>query len=199
MSDTYPVTPRTRVKRGSIRANYDVKTIDAILDEALVCHVACSWQGQPMIQPTIHWRDGDLLYIHGSSKNGLFQALLAGEMAAISVTLLDGLVFARSAFRHSVNYRSVILYSKAELIDEEQEKRRQLDLMLEKIKQGRSAEARPANEAELKATSVLAFKLQDVSAKMRAGGPADKAEDMELPIWAGVAPIHTLRGEIIYS
>jgi nitroimidazol reductase NimA-like FMN-containing flavoprotein (pyridoxamine 5'-phosphate oxidase superfamily) len=199
VSNNYPVTARTRIKRGSKRAEYDKEVIHAIMDEALVCHVSCNWNGQPMIQPTIHWRDGDLLYIHGSSKNGLFQALLAGEEAAIAITLLDGLVFARSAFHHSVNYRSVILYGQAELIDEEFEKRRQLDLMLEKVKEGRSAEARPANETELKATTVLAFKIKEVSAKIRDAGPEDDPEDMELPVWAGVEPITRVKGDIIYD
>lgn len=199
MSSSYPVTPKTRIKRGPKRATYEIETIHSILDEALVCHVACSWNGQPMIQPTIHWRDGDLLYIHGSSKNGLFQALLQGEEAALSVTLLDGLVYARSAFHHSVNYRSVIVYATAFLIEDEIEKRRQLDLMLEKVKEGRSTEARPANDKELKATSVLAFKIEEVSAKVRAAGPEDDAEDMNLPVWAGVEPITQQRGEIIYD
>lgn len=199
MSDNYPITPRTRVKRGLKRATYDKATINTILDEAMVCHVSCSWNGQPMIQPTIHWRDGDLLYIHGSSKNGLFQALLAGEEAAIAVTLLDGLVFARSAFHHSVNYRSVIVYGQAELIDEESEKRRQLDLMLEKVKEGRSSEARPANDTELKATSVLAFKIEEVSAKVRDAGPEDDPADLDLPVWAGVEPITQVRGDIIFD
>lgn len=194
---SFSVTDKTKLKRGPKRASYDKEVIYSILDEGLVCHVSCSWHGQPMIQPTLHWRDGDLLYIHGSSKNGLFQALLAGEEAAISVTLLDGLVFARSAFHHSVNYRSVILYGKAEIIDEETEKRKQLDLMLEKVREGRSAEARPANDAELKATTVIAFKIEEVSAKIRTGGPVDDAEDMKLDVWAGVQPITIQYDELI--
>ena len=194
---SFNVTDKTKLKRGPKRASYDKKVIYSILDEGLVCHVSCSWHGQPMIQPTLHWRDGDLLYIHGSSKNGLFQALLAGEEAAISVTLLDGLVFARSAFHHSVNYRSVILYGKAEIIDEETEKRKQLDLMLEKVREGRSDEARPANDAELKATTVIAFKIEEVSAKIRTGGPVDDAEDMKLDVWAGVQPISIQYDELM--
>lgn len=194
---SFNVTDKTKLKRGPKRASYDKEVIYSILDEGLVCHVSCSWHGQPMIQPTLHWRDGDLLYIHGSSKNGLFQALLAGEEAAISVTLLDGLVFARSAFHHSVNYRSVILYGKAEIIDEETEKRKQLGLMLEKVREGRSDEARPANDAELKATTVIAFKIEEVSAKIRTGGPVDDAEDMKLDVWAGVQPISIQYDELM--
>ena len=194
---SFSVTDKTKLKRGPKRASYDKEVIYSILDEALVCHVSCAWYGQPMIQPTLHWRDGDLLYIHGSSKNGLFQALLAGEEAAISVTVLDGLVFGRSAFAHSVNYRGVIVYGKAEIIDEETEKRKQLDLMLEKVREGRSGEARPANDAELKATTVIAFKIEEVSAKIRTGGPVDDAEDMKLNVWAGVQPITIQYDELI--
>lgn len=193
----FPITEKTQIKRGPKRACYDKEIIYPILDEALVCHVATQWNGQSIIQPTIHWRDGSYLYIHGSSKNGLFQALLQGQQAVICITLLDGLVFARSAFHHSVNYRSVIVYATAELIDDEKEKRKQLNLMLEKVKEGRSTEARPANEIELKATSVLAFKLEEVSAKIRTGGPVDDPEDMQLNVWAGVEPISIKRDKLI--
>jgi nitroimidazol reductase NimA-like FMN-containing flavoprotein (pyridoxamine 5'-phosphate oxidase superfamily) len=195
----FTVTDKTRVKRGPKRANYDKDVIYNIIDEALLCHVSCSWHGQPMIQPTIQWRDGNLIYIHGSSKNGLFQALLAGQEAALSITMLDALVFARSAFHHSVNYRSVIIYGKAELIEDEPEKRKQLDLMLEKVRKGRSTEARPSNETELKATAILAFKIEEVSAKIRTGGPVDDPEDMTLDVWAGVQPISHVLGDIIFD
>lgn len=195
----YAVTERTRLRRGPKRASYDKATIDAILTEALVCQVACNTPQGVILQPTIHWHDNDYLYLHGSSKNGLFQSLLAGEEATISVTLLDGLVFARSAFHHSVNYRSVTLYARGELIEDEKEKRQQLDWMLEKVRQGRSAEARPANETELKATAVLRFPLQEVSAKIRTGGPVDDPEDMALDVWAGVEPIKQTRETIIYD
>lgn len=198
MSNFTP-TPKTQVKRGLKKATYDKETIYQIMDEALVCHVSCNWRDQTMIQPTLHWREDDYLYIHGSSKNGLFQALLAGKEAAIGITILDGLVFARSAFHHSVNFRSVIIYGKAKLIEEEQEKRRQLDLMLEKVKRGRSQEARPANDVELKATAVLEFKIEQVSAKVRTGAPVDEPEDMELGVWAGVQPIRQVLDEIIFE
>lgn len=198
MSNFTP-TERTRVKRVNKNATYDKETIYQIMDEALVCHVSCQWHGQPLIQPTLHWREGDFLYIHGSSKNGLFQALLAGEEAAIAITFLDGLVFARSAFHHSVNYRSVILYGQAKLIDEEKEKRRQLDLMLEKVKTGRSNQARSANARELKATAVLEFKIEQVSAKIRTGGPVDDPADMALDVWAGVQPIRQVTDPIIFD
>lgn len=195
----YSQTERTRVRRGSKRANYDKETINTILDEAMICHVSTQLGGQPLLQPTIHWRNGDQLYVHGSSKNGLFKALLEGSEACIAVTLLDGIVFARSAFHHSVNYRSVVVYSHARLVDDADEKSRALDQLMEKFHKGRSDEARRANETELKATSVIAFTLNEVSAKIRTGGPVDDPEDMSLPVWAGVQPITTLLGEIEYE
>ncbi|MBV1790176.1 pyridoxamine 5'-phosphate oxidase family protein [Marinobacterium sp. D7] len=192
----YRKTERTRVKRLPKRAEYDVETVNAIIDEALICHVATQLNGQPLLQPTIHWRDGNQLYIHGSSKNGLFKALLEGAEACIAIPHLDGIVFARSAFHHSVNYRSVVIYSRARLVEDIDEKRHALDQLLEKFHQGRSKQARPANEIELKATSVLAFELDELSAKIRTGGPVDDAEDMTLPVWAGVQPVITQLGEI---
>ncbi|MCP3665261.1 MAG: pyridoxamine 5'-phosphate oxidase family protein [Gammaproteobacteria bacterium] len=195
----YAITERTRVKRGNKRATYNKQTIHQIIDEAMVCHVACNRQGDAVVQPTLHWRDGDKLYIHGSSKNGLLQALMAGDTASIAITLLDGIVFARSAFHHSVNYRSVIIYSKATLVEDQKEKLHALELMLEKFHEGRSREARAINETELKATSVLAFNLEEVSAKVRTGGPVDDPADMALGIWAGVQPVETRLGEIIYE
>lgn len=198
MSEYIP-TERTRLKRAPKRANYDKETINTILDEAMICHVGTQLNGQPMLQPTIHWRDGDQLYVHGSSKNGLFKALLEGAEACIAITLLDGIVFARSAFNHSVNYRSVIIYGHARLVDDTEEKSRSLDLLMEKFHEGRSDQARRANETEMKATSVIAFTLDEVSAKIRSGGPLDDPQDMNLPVWAGVQPVLTTLGEIDYE
>jgi len=195
----YRKTERTRVKRLPKRAEYDVETINAIIDEALICHLATQLGDQSLLQPTIHWRDGNQLYVHGSSKNGLFKALLEGSEACIAITHLDGIVFARSAFHHSVNYRSVVIYGHARLVEELDEKRHALDLLLEKFHAGRSAEARPANEIELKATSVLAFELDELSAKIRTGGPVDDPEDMALPVWAGVQPVALRLGEIEFD
>lgn len=195
----YPITQRNKVIRSPRKASYDPEVIHAILDEAMVCHVACQSEQGSLIQPTLHWRVDEVLYIHGSSKNGLFQQLLNGAEASIAVTLLDGIVFARSAFHHSVNYRSVILYGKAYEVTDEVEKRASLDALMEKFHQGRSKEARPANDTELKATSVLAFKLENISAKVRTGGPVDDPEDMTLPVWAGVQPITLQLGDIVYE
>lgn len=199
MMKSYPITQRNKVIRSPKRASYDPEVIHAILDEGMLCHVACQSEQGPLIQPTLHWRVDEVLYIHGSTKNGLFQQLLHGAEASIAVTLLDGIVFARSAFHHSVNYRSVILYGKAYEVTDEVEKRASLDALMEKFHQGRSKEARPANNTELKATSVLAFKLENISAKVRTGGPVDDTEDMTLPVWAGVQPITLQLGDIVYE
>lgn len=195
----YPINDRNRVIRGPKRAHYDQTVIHSIIDEALVCHLACGNEQSSAIQPTLHWRIGETLYVHGSAKNGLFQRLINGAEGSIAITLLDGIVFARSAFHHSVNYRSVILYGKARLVTDEQEKCAALDALMEKFHSGRSKEARPANATELKATSVLAFTLSNIAAKIRTGGPVDDPEDMQLPVWAGVQPIHLQLGEIIYE
>lgn len=192
-------TQRTQIKRGAKRANYDQAELYAILDEAFVCHVATQQGQHTGLQPTLHWREGNRLYIHGSSKNGLFRALIEGAEACIGVTLLDGIVFARSAFHHSANYRSVIIYGYAKPIIEPKEKRRLLDLMLEKFSEGRSQEARPPSPNELKATDVLAFELTEISGKCRSGGPVDDAADMALPVWAGVRPLTRQWGEIDYD
>lgn len=195
--DTLPITPRTRLKRGHRKANYERETIYQILDEALVCHVGAVVNDHAMVQPTLHWRIDDTLYIHGSAKNGLFKALLNGQTACITITILDGLVFARSAFEHTVNHRSVMLYAQGTLIEEETEKRHILDALMERVMEGRSQTARPPNDTELKATSVLAFPIQEASAKIRTGMPDDKKEDLNLPVWAGIIPYQLVSGEAI--
>lgn len=191
------VTDRTRIRRGRKKANYDRATIYSILDEAFVCNIGVNVGGQAVVQPSSHWRVGDELMLHGSVKNGLFQALLAGETACITVCLLDGLVFARSAYSHSVNFRSVVLYGKGRLVEDAAEKRQALDAMLDHYSPGRSAEARPPNELEMKATAVFAFAIDEVSAKIRSGGPSDEPEDRTLDIWAGVKPVTRQIGELI--
>ena len=191
------VTERTRVKRGRKIANYDRETINRIIDEAWVCNIGVSAAGQAMVQPTSHWRIGDELFLHGSVKNGLFQQVMKGETACITLFLLDGLVFARSAYHHSVNFRSVVIYGNGRLVDDPEEKRSALDMMLEKYSPGRSVEARPPNETELKVTAVFAFPIEEVSAKVRTGGPNEEPEDMALDIWAGVRPVTAVVGELI--
>ncbi|MBY4677421.1 pyridoxamine 5'-phosphate oxidase family protein [Marinobacterium arenosum] len=191
------VTEQTQVKRGPKKACYDRETIYRIYDDTYLCHIGATIHGQAVVQPNLHWRIGDELLVHGSAKNALFQSILQGEKACITVSTLDGLVFARSAFHHSVNFRSVMLYGQGRLIEDEQEKRAALDALLERYSPGRSGEARPPNDTELKATSVFAFPIEEVSAKIRTGGPVDDPADMALDVWAGVRPVETRVGELI--
>lgn len=192
---SYPVTETTRVRRNPKRAVYDRDTVHAILDEALVCHVGAVVHGRPWVQPTLHWRMDDTLYVHGSSKNGLFAALIDGAEACVTVSLIDGLVLARSAFHHSVNYRSVAAFGRFHLVDDRAEAEAALAVMMDKLEPGRWAEVRLPNDQEMKATAVLALPLTEVSAKVRTGLPIDDAEDMDWPVWAGVVPLTLTRGE----
>ena len=180
---------RTRVRRLPERGRYDYETIHAILDEALICHVGFVVNGQPVVIPTIHTRVGDKLYFHGSPAAGLLRNLREGGSACVTVTLVDGLVLARSAFHHSMNYRSAVVFGKAEEVTDREEKLRVLAALVEHVCRGRSADARGPNEKELKQTIVLRLPIDEVSAKVRTGPPGDEAEDYSLPIWAGVLPL----------
>lgn len=188
MSDSIPVTARTQVRRLPARGQYDRATIHAILDEALVCHAGFVVDGAPVVIPTIHWRDGDTLYIHGSAASRMLRSLRGGVDACVTVTLVDGLVLARSAFHHSMNYRSVVVFAKAREVTGE-EKLHALTTLVEHVVQGRSAEVRAPNEIELRQTLVLALPLDEASAKIRTGGPVDDEDDYALPVWAGVLPL----------
>ena len=190
-----PVTDRTRVRRLPKRGHYETGTIHPILDEALICHVGFVVEGSPVVIPTIHWRDGDTLYIHGSAASRMLRSLRDGVDACVTVTLLDGLVLARSAFHHSMNYRSVVVFGKAREVTDAGEKLRALDALVEHVVRGRSKEARPANDKELRQTLVLAIPLSEASAKIRTGGPVDDEEDYALPVWAGVLPLTITPGE----
>jgi len=190
----YKKTKRTTIKRGHKRGTYDRETVHAILDEAYLCHVGTIINGAAQVQPTCQWRDGETLYIHGSVRNGLFQALIAGEEASITVSLLDGFVLARSAMHHSVNYRSVMIFGKARVVDDYAEKMKALEQLIEKIEPGRWAECREPNDTEMKVTTVLAFELEEVSAKVRTGGPIDDEADYALDHWAGVVPLTQVKG-----
>jgi nitroimidazol reductase NimA-like FMN-containing flavoprotein (pyridoxamine 5'-phosphate oxidase superfamily) len=183
-------TDRTRIRRLPERGNYDRPTIDAILDEALICHVGFAVEGRPVVIPTIHTRVGDHLYFHGSPASGLLRTLRTGGVdACVTVTLLDGLVLARSAFHHSMNYRSVVVFGKAEEVVDREEKLRVLTALVEHVCRGRSSDARGPNEKELKQTLVLRVPIAEASAKIRIGPPKDDEEDYALPIWAGVLPL----------
>ena len=189
-----PVSDRTRVRRLAERGRYETETIHAILDEALICHVGFVVDGQPVVIPTIHWRDGETLYFHGSAASRMLRSLRDGVDACVTVTLLDGLVLARSAFHHSMNYRSVVVFGKAREVRED-EKVRVLDSLVEHVVRGRSKEIRAPNLKELRQTLVLALPIDEASAKIRTGGPVDDEEDYALPVWAGVLPLTLTPGE----
>lgn len=182
-------TDRTTVRRLPQRAAYDAETVHRILDEALICHAGFVYHGDPVVIPTIHWRDGDRLYFHGSPASGMLRNLRTGVPACVTVTLLDGLVMARSAFHHSMNYRSVVVFGTATEVTDREEKIRALEALVEHVCRGRSKDVRPPNERELKQTIVLSMPISEASAKIRTGGPADDEEDYALPVWAGVIPL----------
>ena len=182
-------TERTTVKRLAARGNYDRDTITAILDEALICHVAFVVEGSPVVIPTIHTRIDDTLYFHGSAASRMLRSLRNGVEACVCVTLLDGLVMARSAFHHSMNYRSAVVFGTAREVTDREEKLRVLDALVDHVAKGRSRDARSPNEAELKQTLVLALPIQEASAKIRTGPAIDDEEDYAMNIWAGVLPL----------
>ena len=188
-------TDRTTVRRLPKRGAYDRDSVYAILDEALICHVGFVVDGQPFVIPTIHARIDDALYVHGSAASRMLRSLRDGIDACITVTLLDGLVLARSAFHHSMNYRSVVILGKAMAVTEDDEKRRVLDALVEHVCRGRSAEARKPNQAELNQTLVLRIPIEEASAKIRTGPPLDDEADYTLPIWAGVLPLSLTPGD----
>jgi nitroimidazol reductase NimA-like FMN-containing flavoprotein (pyridoxamine 5'-phosphate oxidase superfamily) len=190
-------TDRTTVKRLANRGVYDRDTVYAILDEALICHAGFVVNGAPVVIPTIHWRQGDVLYFHGSAASRMLRSLRDGVEACVTVTLLDGLVIARSAFHHSMNYRSAVVFGTAREVTDRAEKLLALDALVEHVLRGRSSETRPANEKELRQTMVLALPIDEASAKVRTGGPVDDEEDYALPLWAGVVPITLAYGEPI--
>ena len=188
-STAFQPTEKTTPSRLAKRGAYDRETIFAILDEALVCHVSYVANGQPFIIPISYGRIGDKLYLHGSVGSHFFRELAKGIDVCIAVTLLDGLVLARSTFHHSVNYRSVVIFGKTELVTDEQERWDALESFTEHIIPGRWAEAREPNASEMKKTMVVAVSLEEASAKVRTGGVSDDPEDMDLPVWAGVLPL----------
>jgi nitroimidazol reductase NimA-like FMN-containing flavoprotein (pyridoxamine 5'-phosphate oxidase superfamily) len=171
------------------RGVFDREAVYKILDEAFICHVGFVVDGQPFVIPTGYARVEDQLYIHGSAASRMLRALATGIDVCVTVTLLDGVVLARSAFHHSVNYRSVVVWGKARLVESDAEKMTALEAFTEQVVRGRWAEIRWPNEQELKATSVLALPLEEVSAKVRTGPPLDDEEDMNLSVWAGVVPL----------
>ena len=190
-------TERTRLKRLPKRGHFDRETIYPILDEALICHVGFAVDGQPYVIPTGFARIGDDLYIHGSSASRMLRNIAKGIDVCVTVTLVDGLVLARSAFHHSMNYRSVVILGKAELVTDSDEKNKALEAFTEHIIPGRWAEVRWPTELELKATSVLKLPIDEASAKIRTGDPKDDEEDYAMDVWAGVLPFTGRTGTAI--
>jgi nitroimidazol reductase NimA-like FMN-containing flavoprotein (pyridoxamine 5'-phosphate oxidase superfamily) len=177
------------LKRLPKRGSFDRETIYKILDEAFVCHVGFVVENQPFVIPTAYGRDGDNLLIHGSAASRMMRNLTGGIDVCVTVTLIDGLVLARSAFHHSINYRSVVIFGKAEMITDENEKNEALKIFTEHLIKGRWNDVRPPTAIELKATTVLRLPITETSAKIRTGNPVDDEEDLSLNCWAGVLPL----------
>jgi nitroimidazol reductase NimA-like FMN-containing flavoprotein (pyridoxamine 5'-phosphate oxidase superfamily) len=189
-------TARTTVRRQRDRGRYERALVHSILDEALICHVGFTMDdGQPVVLPTIHARVGEVLYLHGAPASHMLRSLAGGVPACVTATLVDGIVFARSAFHHSMNYRSVVVLGAATAVEDEDEKRMALDALVEHVAVGRVADARPVDDAELRKTLVLRVPIDEASAKVREGGPLDDEEDLSYPVWAGVVPLRIVGGE----
>jgi nitroimidazol reductase NimA-like FMN-containing flavoprotein (pyridoxamine 5'-phosphate oxidase superfamily) len=191
MSDLTP-TPRSQVKRIPERGRYDFDTIASILDAGFLCYVGYVIDGQPYVTPTAYWREEDHVYWHGSSASRMLRTLERGLDACLTVAHVDGLVLARSAFHHSINYRSVMLFGKARKLEDEGEKAAALESFVERMFPGRWAELRPVNRQELKATTVMRMAIEEGSAKVRSGPPKDEGEDYGWPVWAGVLPVRAV-------
>lgn len=194
MTNAFVPSGRSTVKRLPKRGYYDRATVYAILDAGFICHVGYAIDGQPYVTPTTYWREGDVVYWHGSSASRMLRTLWTGVDCCLTVTHLDGLVLARSAFHHSLNYRSVMLFGKAHKIKDAAEKLAKLEAFVERFYPGRWQELRPVNAEELKVTTVLGMHVDEASAKVRNGGPMDDEADYAQPTWAGVIPVHSVTG-----
>ena len=187
--EEFSATTRTTLRRLPKRGSFERETVNGILDEGFVCHVGFVVDGQPFVIPTAYGRAGDVLYIHGARASRMQKALAAGAEVCVTVTLVDGLVLARSAFHHSINYRSVVVFGRARVVESEEEKYAALEAFTEHVMPGRWADVRWPTSQELAATTVLAVRLSEASAKVRTGPPIDDEEDYALNVWAGVLPL----------
>lgn len=190
--DEYIQTERSTPTRNASRASYDRAAVHAVIDEALVCHVGFIRDGAPVVLPTVHARNGDTLYIHGSS-GGRF-SLLDGEPVGVTITLIDGLVFARSWLHHSAPYRSVVIHGTARVVRSEDEKLTAMAALIDHVAEGRSKDTRPANRKELAKTAIVAIELAEVSLKARGSHVGEEPEDLDLPYWAGHIPLRLTAG-----
>lgn len=185
----FPKTKRNQVRRLPKRAEYRSDVIYKIVDEALICHVGFAQDGQPFVIPTIHTRLGDTIYLHGATHSRMLKHIQEGNPLCIEFTLLDGIVFARSVFHSSMNYRSAVLFGTGRLVDSDEEKLRALEAIIKHVAPGRWEQARKPNQKELASTTVVAIQIESASAKIRTGLPVDDEEDYQLPVWAGVLPL----------
>jgi nitroimidazol reductase NimA-like FMN-containing flavoprotein (pyridoxamine 5'-phosphate oxidase superfamily) len=193
--NTYVPTSRTRVRRLAKRGLYDKAVVHSILDEGLLCHVGFAVEGQPYVIPTLYARSGERLYLHGSAVSRMLKTLADGVEVCVTVTLVDAYVLARSAFHHSMNYRSVVVLGRAQLVADYAERLEALRILTNHIIPNRWEEVRGPNELEMRQTAVLTLPLEEVSAKVRTGKPNDDEEDYALPVWAGLVPISTQAGQ----
>lgn len=194
---TFPETDRTKLKRLPKRGHFDRETVYSILDEGFICHIGFVVDGQPFVIPTGYARVDDKLYVHGSQASRMLRSLAGRIDACVTVTIIDGLVLARSAFHHSMNYRSVLVFGRATIVADPEEKYAALLALSEQIVPGRWADVREPNDVEMKQTTVLCLPLEEASAKIRTGPPLDDEEDYALPMWAGVVPLKLVAGEPI--
>jgi hypothetical protein len=195
LSTVLSQTPRSRVKRLPARGRYDFDTVAAILDSGFLCHVGYVIDGKPYVTPTNYWRGGDQVYWHGSSASRMLRTLADGVDCCVTVSQIDGLVLARSAFHHSINYRSVMLFGRAHNVEDPAGKRKALESFVEYMYPGRWKELRPVTDQELKATTVLHMPIEEGAAKIRTGPPVDDEQDYGWPVWAGIVPVRQIAGE----
>ncbi|MBW3657477.1 MAG: pyridoxamine 5'-phosphate oxidase family protein [Actinobacteria bacterium] len=191
---TAPASDRVRVRRLPDRGAYDRAGVHAVLDAGFLCHLGFAVDGQPYVIPTLYGRDGDVVYVHGSAASRMLRQLAGGVAACLTVTHVDGLVLARSAFHHSINYRSAVVLGSATLVDDPDEKLRALEVVTDQVVPGRWAEVRGPSAKEDRATAVLRLPLDECSVKIRDAGVGDDVEDLELDVWAGVVPLATVPG-----
>ena len=191
---TLAASERALLRRKRERGSHERRAVEAILDEGLVCHVGFAQETSTFVVPTAYARVGSTIYLHGATANRMLRALASGVEACLTVTLLDGLVLSRSAFRHSMNYRSVMLFGTASVVEDPDEKRAAVLAIVDHMVPGRSRDARPPTSRELRATAVVRFPIEEGSAKIRIGGPVEEPEDLALPIWAGQVPFELVAG-----
>jgi uncharacterized protein len=194
MTATFPKTPRNKVKRLPERGHYDSATIYPIVDAALICHVGFVLDGQPYVIPTLHARQGDTILLHGAKGNRLLRHIQSGGELCITITLIDGIVLARSVFHHSINYRSVVLFGKGAAIEDDHARLQALEAFTERLLPGRWQDVRSPSPIELKQTTIVAVPIESASAKIRTGPPKDEEDDLDLSVWAGILPLQQVAG-----